>query len=333
MKLKTAVVILNWNGVKLLEEFLPAVVTHSLPLAEVYVIDNASTDTSVSLITQNFPQIKIIRNSFNGGYAKGYNEGLKNIDADLYVCLNSDVEVTENWLQPVIAQFENTPQLAAAQPKIRDYRNKEYFEYAGAAGGFVDRYGYPFCRGRIFNTLEKDTGQYDGITEVFWASGACLFVRSEAFRKAGGFDEDYFAHQEEIDLCWRLYNMDYKTVCVGSSVVYHLGGGTLKNTHPKKTFLNFRNSLFNLIKNVPPSKRFQIIFSRLLLDALAGIHFLITFKFLHFVAILKAHLSFYTHFSKMSQKREKSLKKSGFFYCKSIVFSYFVRNVKVFNKL
>lgn len=331
--MKTAVVILNWNGVKLLEEFLPSVVTHSLPLAEVYVIDNASTDNSVSFLEQNFPQVKIIQNSSNGGYAKGYNEGLKHIDAELYVCLNSDVEVTQNWLPPVISQFESTPKLAVAQPKIRDNRNKEYFEYAGAAGGFIDRYGYPFCRGRIFNSLEKDTGQYDGITEIFWASGACLFVRSEAFWKAGGFDEDYFAHQEEIDLCWRLHNIDYKTICVGSSVVYHLGGGTLKNTNPKKTFLNFRNSLFNLIKNTPRSKRFQIIFTRLVLDALAGIQFILTFKFLHFLAILKAHLSFYTHFSRMSQKRENSLKKSKYYYCKSIVFLYFVRNIKAFNKL
>ncbi|MEX2350603.1 MAG: glycosyltransferase family 2 protein [Flavobacteriaceae bacterium] len=308
-------------------------VTHSEAFADLYVVDNASTDASVSFIQQNFPQVKIIKNSSNGGYAKGYNEGLKHIKADLFVCLNSDVEVTPNWLSPVIAQFENSPQLAAAQPKIRDYRNREYFEYAGAAGGYIDRYGYPFCRGRIFNSLEKDTGQYDGIEDVFWASGACLFVRSDAFWKAGGFDTDYFAHQEEIDLCWRLHNMGYKTVCVGSSVVYHLGGGTLKNTSPKKTFLNFRNSLFNLVKNTPPSQHFQIILTRMLLDAVAGIQFLVTFKFLHFVAILKAHLSFYMHFSRMSQKSENSLKKSGFFYCKSIVFSYFVRNIKAFNKL
>ncbi len=331
--MKTAVVILNWNGKSLLEEFLPSVVTHSVSHADVYVIDNASTDDSVSFVQQNFPQVKIIRNDSNGGYAKGYNEGLKHIDAELFVCPNSDVEVTQNWLPSVISQFKSKPQLAVAQPKIRDYNNKEYFEYAGAAGGFIDRYGYPFCRGRMFNTLEKDTGQYDGITEIFWAGGACLFVRAQAFWKTGGFDEDYFAHQEEIDLCWRLHNLDYKAVCVGHSVVYHLGGGTLKNTNPKKTFLNFRNSLFNLIKNAPPSKRFQLIFTRLLLDALAGIQFLVTFKFLHFVAILKAHLSFYMHFSRMSQKRENSLKKSNYYYCKSIVFSYFVRNIKAFNKL
>tara|TARA_R110000850_G_scaffold30630_2_gene84226 strand:+ start:75822 stop:76817 length:996 start_codon:yes stop_codon:yes gene_type:complete len=331
--LKTAVVILNWNGIKLLEEFLPGVVTHSLPIAEVFVIDNASTDGSVSFIQQNFPQVKVIQNNSNGGYAKGYNEGLKHIKADLYVCLNSDVEVTQNWLPPIIAQFEKTPQLAVAQPKIRDYRNRKYFEYAGAAGGFIDRYGYPFCRGRIFNSLEKDTGQYDGIAKIFWASGACLFVRSKAFWKAGGFDEDYFAHQEEIDLCWRLYNMDYKAVCVGTSVVYHLGGGTLKNTSPRKTFLNFRNSLFNLLKNTPPPKRFQIIFTRLILDAIAGIQFLLTFKFLHFIAILRAHFSFYALFSKIFNKRKHLIKKSHYYRCKSIVFLYFVRNVKKFNKV
>jgi GT2 family glycosyltransferase len=326
--LKTAVVILNWNGRKLLGEFLPSVVIHSQKEAEIYVVDNASTDDSISFLENTFPEIKIIKNQTNGGYAKGYNEGLKHIEADLYVLLNSDVEVTENWLSPVIVQFRINPNLAAAQPKILDYKNKEYFEYAGAAGGFIDKYGYPYCRGRIFNSLEKDEGQYDGVSEIFWASGACLFVRRGAFNEAGRFDEDYFAHQEEIDLCWRFFNLNYKTFCVGDSKVYHLGGATLKNTNPQKTFLNFRNSLFTLLKNVPRAKLLPVLFVRMILDGIAGIQFILTFKFFHFFSILKAHFFFYFSILKIFRKRSKSIKKENYYTLKSIVFSYFVRQNK-----
>lgn len=331
--MKTAVVILNWNGRKLLEEFLPSVVVHSQREAEIYVVDNDSTDDSTSFLEKNFPEIKIIKNKTNGGYAKGYNEGLKHIEADVLVLLNSDVEVTENWLFPVVEQFKIDPTLAAAQPKILDYKNKAYFEYAGAAGGFIDKYGYPYCRGRIFNTLEKDEGQYDGVSEVFWASGACLFVRKEAFWEAGGFDEEYFAHQEEIDLCWRLFNLNYKTLCVGHSKVYHLGGASLKNTNPKKTFLNFRNSLFTLLKNVPRAKLVPVLFIRMVLDGFAGIQFLMTFKLYHFFSILKAHFYFYTSISKVFGKHSISTKKENYYTQKSIVLSYFVRQNKKFNTL
>lgn len=331
--MKTAVVILNWNGRKLLEEFLPSVVRHSQREAEIYVVDNASTDDSISFLENNFPEVKVIQNQTNGGYAKGYNEGLKHIDADVFVLLNSDVEVTENWLAPLIEQFKNNPQIAAAQPKILDYKNKSYFEYAGAAGGFIDKFGYPYCRGRIFNTLEKDQRQYDGISEIFWASGACLFIRGKAFYEAGGFDEDYFAHQEEIDLCWRFFNLDYKVICVSDSKVYHLGGGTLKNTNPNKTFLNFRNSLFNLLKNAPKSKITGRIFVRMLLDGVAGIQFILKFKPSHFIAVLRAHLSFYTKLRKTIQKRANTPKKESYYRHKSIVFSYFVKQIKSFNNL
>jgi GT2 family glycosyltransferase len=331
--LKTAVVILNWNGRKLLEEFLPSVVLHSKSEANIYVIDNASTDDSVPFLKNNYPEIKITQNSENKGYAGGYNEGLKHIEADVFVLLNSDVEVTAHWLTPVIKEFQNNEKLAAAQPKILDYTNREYFEYAGAAGGFIDKYGYPYCRGRIFNTIEKDKGQFDGTSEIFWASGACFIVRSAHFREACGFDNDYFAHQEEIDLCWRFFNMDLKVVCVGDSKVYHLGGGTLDNLSPKKTFLNFRNSLFNLQKHVPKSQLFPTIFIRMLLDGVAGINFLITFKLNHFISILKAHFSFYFSLNKIAKKRSKLLKKSNYYTRKSIVYTYFVNKIKQYNEL
>lgn len=331
--MKTAVVILNWNGRKLLEAFLPSVDLHSKSEAEIYVVDNASTDDSITFIEENYAHVKIIRNSENGGYARGYNEGLKKVDADLYVLLNSDVEVTANWLTPVIEQFEKQPELASAQPKILDYKNKNYFEYAGAAGGFIDKYGFPYCRGRIFNTLEQDKKQYDGNTEIFWASGACFFVRKQAFLEAGGFDEDYFAHQEEIDLCWRFCNLNYKTLFISSSKVYHLGGATLKSNNPNKTFLNFRNSLYTLLKNVPRSKLLSVIVIRMILDGFAGIHYLVSFKPYHFFAILKAHFHFYTSLSFFFRKRSKSIKKEQYFNHKSIVFSYFVRQRKKFNSL
>lgn len=331
--MKTAVAILNWNGRKLLEEFLPSVVLHSKHEAEVYVIDNASTDDSVSYLNQHFPEVKIIQNHENKGYAGGYNEGLKQIEADVYVLLNSDVEVTVNWLNPVINEFKKNESLAAAQPKILDYKNKDYFEYAGAAGGFIDKYGFPYCRGRIFNHLEKDEGQYDATTEIFWASGACLFVRCKHFWEVGGFDEDYFAHQEEIDLCWRFFNRDLKVICVGTSKAYHLGGATLDNLSTKKTFLNFRNSLFNLQKNLPKNKFFTTIFLRMVIDGIAGIHFLATFKVKHFIAIIKSHFSFYFQFIKTIKKRDKLLKKSNYFKVKSIVFAFFLKNRKTFNSL
>src|SRR5690606_18362263 len=228
--MKVAVVILNWNGKELLEKFLPSVVANSKE-ATVYVADNASTDTSIAYVSKNFPEVKIIQNQENGGYAKGYNDALKKVPETLFVLLNSDVEVTKNWLQPIISEFERDDAIVAAQPKILDFKNRESFEYAGAAGGFLDKYGYPFCRGRIFDTLEKDVGQYNDTFPIFWASGACLFVRKDPFWKVGGFDEDYFAHQEEIDLCWRLQNLGGKIQYIGESKVFHVGGATLNSSN------------------------------------------------------------------------------------------------------
>ena len=257
--MKVAVVILNWNGRALLEKFLPSVVAHSAG-ASIHVVDNASEDESIAFLQNKYPDINIIQNSENGGFAKGYNDGLKHIDTDIYCLLNSDVEVAPNWLNPILKGFESIPEAAIIQPKILDLKRREYFEYAGAAGGFIDKLGYPFCRGRIFQALEKDTGQYNDIKEVFWATGACMFIRKEIFEELNGFDEDYFAHQEEIDLCWRAKNKGHKVFYIGTSHVFHLGGSTLENMNPKKTFLNFRNSLYSITKNLPRKTALPIIF-------------------------------------------------------------------------
>ncbi|WP_417197293.1 glycosyltransferase family 2 protein [Bizionia sp.] len=321
--MKIAVVILNWNGQKLLEQFLPAVMAFSEE-ANIYVADNASTDDSVHYIKENFPEITIIENSENGGYAKGYNDALKQVEEDIYCLLNSDVEVTENWLESIHTEFENNPETAIIQPKILDYKNKAYFEYAGAAGGFIDKYGYPFCRGRVFNTLEKDNKQYNDKTNIFWASGACFFIRKSVFKNLSGFDESFFAHMEEIDLCWRAFNQDLKTVYMGTSTVYHVGGATLKNTNPKKTYLNFRNSLFTITKNAS-GNLFFLIFTRLLLDGLASIMFLFTLKFQHILAVLKAHLSFYKNLPDLLKKRAVLHQKAGYFQTKSIVWDYYIK--------
>ena len=330
--MKFAIVILNWNGEALLERYLPAVLKYSEGAA-IYVADNASTDGSIALLTSKFPEVKIIKNSVNGGFAKGYNDALKHIDADVYCLLNSDIEVTPNWLDPIRDFYNSRPDAAIVQPKILDLLNPEYFEYAGAAGGFIDMLGYPFCRGRIFQSLEKDQGQYDDSIEVFWATGACMFIKKEVFDKLGGFDEDYFAHQEEVDLCWRAKNIGYKVHYIGNSKVYHLGGSTLSNMNPKKTYLNFRNSLFSITKNLPRRKAFPIIISRLLLDGIAGIRFILQRKFNHFLAILRAHLSFYRQFKKMYNKREKKKFLSKYYAIKSIVWSHFVHQIKNYNKL
>ena len=322
--MKTAIVILNWNGQKLLEQFLPSVVNFSLNEATIYMADNASTDDSISYVKTHFPSVKIIKNSQNGGYSKGYNDALKAIDADIYCLLNSDVEVTENWLKPITKAFKNDINTAIIQPKLLDFKEKTKFEYAGAGGGFIDVFGYPYCRGRIFNYLETDHGQFDDETEIFWASGACLFIRSKVYHEVGGLDEDYFAHQEEIDLCWRTQNLGYKVKYVGSSRVYHVGGATLKETNPHKTFLNFRNSLLNVVKNVPKERFVFVIFSRLLLDGIAGIKFIIELRPIHTLAIIKAHISLYKNSIKFLKKRKRLQKKSSYFKHTSIVSQYFI---------
>ena len=326
---KIAVVILNWNGKKLLEQFLPSVIEHSNN-AVIYVADNASTDDSVSFVKNAFPTVKIIKNSNNYGYAKGYNEALQFVEEAIYALVNSDIEVTENWLQPIIETFNTEPNTAIIQPKILDFKNKEYFEYAGAAGGFIDKYGYAFCRGRIFDTIEKDNGQYNDNSNIFWASGACFFIRKEVFRKLNGFDDDFFAHQEEIDLCWRAFNKNYIVKYNYKSVVYHVGGATLQQGNPKKTFLNFRNSLLMLAKNLPKNKIFTVLITRMFLDGLAGFQFIVNGKLKHFFAILQAHFSFYCLFLTHYRKRESHQNKE-YFKLKSIVYKYYINNDKVLD--
>ena len=326
---KIAVVILNWNGEKLLEQFLPSVVAFSEG-ATIYVADNASTDNSIQIVKTKFPSVKIIQNQGNYGFAKGYNIALEQVKESYYALVNSDIEVTEKWLEPIVNIFETDASIAIIQPKILDYKNKEYFEYAGAAGGYIDKYGYAYCRGRIFDSIEKDLGQYDDEKEIFWASGACFFIRNEVFKSLNGFDDDFFAHQEEIDLCWRAFNLGYKIKYTSLSKVYHVGGATLKESNPKKTFLNFRNSLLMMTKNLPQNQLVLILFIRLILDGLAGIQFLLKGKFIHLWAILKAHFSFYKLLPKTLQKR-KAFQKENYYHSKSIVYNYFVKKRTVFK--
>lgn len=330
--LTVAVVILNWNGRKLLEQFLPTIINYSSnDFTKIYIADNASTDDSVSFVKNNFPTVSVIQNCKNVGYAKGYNDALKNINADIFALVNSDIEVTENWLLPVVNFFEQHPDVSIIQPKIKDYKNKEYFEYAGAAGGFIDSYGYPFCRGRIFDTVEKDQNQYEKTEKIFWASGACFFVRFSVFQQLNGFDETYFAHQEEIDFCWRAYNSGHQVFYLPSSEVYHVGGATLNQTNPKKTYLNFRNSLFTLTKNLPKYKLLPVIFTRLILDGLAGLKFLFDKKPIHLLAILKAHVFFYSNFFKVLKKRSETPNKiTNYYDRKSIVYQYFIKKKTVY---
>lgn len=339
--MNVAVVILNWNGKQLLEAYLPSVVEHSKGLATVYVADNASTDDSVDFIREQFgapansltPRVTIIQNSTNGGYAKGYNDALKKIDADVYILLNSDVEVTAGWLEPMIRLFEENSTIGAAQPKIKDLKDRSKFEYAGAAGGFLDAYGYPFCRGRIFDHCEEDVGQYNDTVDVQWASGACLFIRAELFWELEGLDEDFFAHQEEIDLCWRAKNKGWRIVACGESEVYHLGGATLSTASPQKTFYNFRNTLFALVKNVKGPIVIWRIIARLLLDGIAAIKFLLEGKPKHILAILKAHLSFYSHLPRLLEKRKRGIQGKKYFNRASILKDYYLLKRRMYREI
>lgn len=327
--MKIAIVILNWNGRDLLEKFLPEIVRYSpMEYTDIYVADNASTDDSIAYIKKNFVSVKIIQNTKNWGFSKGYNQALNEVKADIYALVNSDIEVTPNWLEPIYKHFKEHTETVIIQPKILDYKQKTHFEYAGAAGGFIDKLGYPYCRGRVFNTLEEDKGQYNDTFPIFWATGACLFIRSRVFHELGGFDTDFYAHQEEIDLCWRAQNLDYKIICLGASTVYHIGGATLDNYHWKKTFLNFRNSLYSITKNAP-ANYLLLILLRLILDGIAGVKFLFEGKPKHTFAVIKAHFSFYYHFRKMKKKRSLNpTKKKDYFKTSSIVWDYFVRNKK-----
>ncbi|MCD4772383.1 MAG: glycosyltransferase family 2 protein [Bacteroidales bacterium] len=331
---KISIVILNWNGRKYLEKFLPTVVKYSLDTAEVIVADNASSDDSVDYLKKNFTDIRIIQNNSNGGFAKGYNDALAQVEADYYILLNSDVEVTENWITPVIELMESNKNIASCQPKILSYHEPEKFEYAGAGGGFLDKYGYPFCRGRLFQTIEKDTGQFDDSIEIFWASGACMFIRADLFHNSGGLDNDFFAHMEEIDLCWRLKNEGYKIMYCPQSVVYHVGGGTLPKSSSRKTYFNFRNNSLLLYKNLPSKKLYKILIARLFLDGIAAFKFLLEGGWKDFYAVFRAHISFYKNFYKTRNKRKK-LKQNQVseIYNSNIAVDYFIRKIKHFSDL
>lgn len=334
-----AVVILNWNGLNHLSEFLPSVIAHTnTDIADIWVIDNASTDESVAFIKLNYPSIKIIVNQSNGGFAKGYNDGLKYINAKYYLLLNSDVEVTPMWLEPLYYKMEANKLIAACQPKILDYKNKSKFEHAGAAGGFIDKFGYPFCRGRLFNHIEKDENQYDNDIEIFWATGACMMINARLYQEQQGFDESFFAHMEEIDLCWRLKNEGFKIEFVHNTIVYHLGGGTLSNISPDKTYLNFRNNLYLLYKNLPDKFLNRTIFARMILDGMAFFHFCFGGKFNHAVSILKAHKAFYKNIGALKKKRElkqqfHQLKFLKGVYNSSLVFEFYIKSIKRFESL
>ena len=332
--MKVAVVILNWNGRNFLRTFLPPVLKYS-GQADVIVADNASSDDSCDVVKSEFPAVKIIRNEKNYGFAGGYNEALKQVTADYFILLNSDVEVTPGWIDPVIAMMEKDISIAAAQPKILSHSDKTSFEYAGAAGGFIDKYGYPFCRGRIFDTIENDTGQYDDARRIFWATGACMFVRASAFRNINGFDEKFFAHMEEIDLCWRLQKAGGSIWYHPGSTVFHVGGGTLHKSNPHKTYLNFRNNLLMLYKNLP-SKEFEKVFSfRLLYDTLAAAKFVLSSGNLNETrAVIRAHNDFRKmkkEILKTSEGNEADISKVIF--QKSILNEYYLGGKKKFSRL
>ena len=290
---KISVVILNWNGVGMLQKFLPKVVEYSVNQGvEICVADNASTDESVSYLQANFPNVRLIVLDKNYGFAEGYNRALEQVKAEYVVLLNSDVEVSLHWLEPLVEYMDAHPEVAACQPKIRSERNKEYFEYAGAAGGYLDKYGYPFCRGRIFDVVEKDEGQYDTVSSVFWATGAALFIRLKDYQEAGGLDGRFFAHMEEIDLCWRLRSRGRGIACIPQSVVYHVGAATLKKENPRKTFLNFRNNLLMLYKNLPEKELKHVMFVREVLDCVAALVFLLKGEKEAAKAVLQARKEF-----------------------------------------
>ncbi len=338
MNFKVAVVILNWNGERFLRKFLPNVQSNSLGEGVgVFVADNGSTDGSLALLDSNFKDVIQIRLDKNYGFAEGYNRALQQIDAEYFVLLNSDVEVTEGWLQPLIEFMDSHPNAAACAPKIMDYSRKEYFEYAGAAGGFIDRFGYPFCRGRVLSEIEVDENQYNSSIEIFWASGACMFVRASAYLKLGGLDDSFFAHMEEIDLCWRFYNSGFEVWSVPTSKVYHVGGGTLPNNNPHKLYLNYRNSLYMLHKNLHPKNIFLIISLRIILDWLSAFAYLATFKFQFFKAVFKAHNHYFRNIKFLNQFRKhsnfKSIKQNPQIFAKSILLHFFLLNRKKFSIL
>lgn len=336
--MQVSIVILNYNGREHLEQFLPSVVAFSGD-HHIVVADNCSTDDSIEFLESNYPDVQIIKNSMNGGYSWGYNQALQQIDSEYFILLNSDVEVTENWIHPIIGMMESNANIGAAQPKILSYSNKDEFEYAGAAGGYLDKYGYPFCKGRLFQSLEKDNGQYDDSYPIFWASGACLFIRSKVFHELGGFDNDFFAHMEEIDLCWRIHNAGYVIKYYGKAKVYHVGGGTLHKSNPRKTYLNFRNGLSLLVKNYNIGDLMLKLPVRILFDMVATAKFLLFDSFRDGLAVIKAHFHFWAMLPKNLGKRRtiklkrKKTKEFSTIYQESVVIAHYARKAKTFNDL
>jgi GT2 family glycosyltransferase len=327
-----AIVILNWNGKEHLAHFLPSVIKFS-EQARIIIADNASSDESIHFIKTTYPSIEIIENTSNFGFAQGYNEALQKINSTYYLLLNSDIEVSKNWIAPLYNEIQN-PLIAGCQPKIKSYRLKTHFEHAGAAGGYIDHNYYPFCRGRILHQIEEDHGQYDNITEIFWASGACFLIKAEIFHAQKGFDNSFFAHMEEIDLCWRIQKSGYQFLIVPESTVYHLGGGTLPYLSPQKTFLNFRNSLFMITKN-HDGLLLPKLFYRLLLDGIAGLLFTFKGSPSHTISILKAHYAFYKRIPILLKQRKENpkIKTKLNFYRGSILWAFYFKRIKTFKKL
>ncbi|MCZ2458751.1 MAG: glycosyltransferase family 2 protein [Chitinophagales bacterium] len=333
---KVSVVILNWNGKNYLEKFLPSVLASAYPYLEIIVADNASTDDSVSLLRQKFPSVRVIQLDKNYGFAGGYNKALAEVNSDYYMILNSDVEVPKGWLEPMMQLLESDLSIAACQPKILSYNDRTKFEYAGAAGGWLDKYGYPFAKGRIFDVIEEDRGQYDRSEPIFWASGAALFIRSGIFHEMKGFDEYFFAHQEEIDLCWRIQLAGYKIYSCPSSVVYHVGGGTLPRTNSRKTYLNFRNNRIMLSKNLPFASKVRVLFVRGILDSISAMKGLLSGDGGYFVAILRAHLAFYKwllFFRKKSVLPAVRHNKVSGYLDRNIAWLHFVKKKKYFSEI
>lgn len=330
-----AIVILNWNGRIYLERFLPSVLSSTYDNLKVVVVDNASTDDSMLFLNNSYPQVQIVSLDVNFGFAKGYNEGLKQVKADYYVLLNSDVEVEKNWVEPVITLMQSNKRIAACQPKLLQFKNRNFFEYAGAAGGWLDYLGYPLARGRIFDICEEDKGQYDEAEPIFWASGAAMFVRASIYHDLGGLDEYFFAHQEEIDICWRMQLAGYKIFACPQSVVYHVGGGTLPKGNSKKVFLNFRNNLIMMAKNLPPGEAFLKIWYRFFLDAVSAVKSLFAGEGTYFVAVIKAHFAFLYWVFFVEKKRmplDKKRKLHGYLR-KSVVWSHFIMGKKRFDEI
>lgn len=336
---KVAIVILNWNGRELLKKFLPSVVENtSLDGVDIIVADNASTDDSISFLHATYPNIRIIQLEKNYGFAEGYNRALSQISSEYYVLLNSDVELTPNWLDPLVCYLDNNITVAALQPKILSQREKQYFEYAGASGGYIDQLGFPFCRGRIFGTVEDDKGQYDEIKDIFWASGACMLIRSKDYFDVGGLDEKFFAHMEEIDLCWRLKARGRRIVCVPESIVYHVGGGTLGKENAHKVYLNFRNNMLMLYKNLSEQSINKIIRKRAVYNWIAAFQFILSGDWQKAKAVFRAHKDFKSMKKSYASLRSNNISKTlvsniNEMYKGNIIIDYYLKGIKEFSKL